>query len=248
MGCNASKPSSSGPLPPGMSGLQDVHSHIPRNRADKHGVPLQQVTRDIDRATLMAALNYVSEHVAGRGHFISVAAVGGAVNTLLLRSQQTTYDIDIFGSDFSNDSRRLLDEAMQSARANYPGLGTDWLNTETQMWMSGTLHRELTLGAREQDVVVFRGAGLEILAAPWEYAFSAKISRLLTGGSQVKPYDLDDAVVYIHQFLRTSRANHVSVATAMAWSKSFHTEMTSDILLNRVNKAYQQKYGAVAFV
>ena len=184
---------------------QDVMIHIPRNRADEHGVPLQQITRDIDANTLLAALNHVSNYTARRNHHISAIAVGGAVNTLLLRSRSTTHDVDVFGSDFDNNARRLMDDAMHDAQQHFPELGTDWLNTETQMWMPGPMHHELTAAAKKQDVKVFDGSGLTIYAAPWAYAFSAKVSRILTGGDQTRPYDLADAVTYIHEYIRAHR-------------------------------------------
>lgn len=227
---------------------EEVTIHIPRNRADEHGVPAQQVTRDIDRNTLVAALNHASQYVAHRNHHVDVIAVGGAVNTLHLRSHGTTHDVDVFGSDFGNVDRRLLDEAMVDAQRQYPGLGTDWLNTETQIWMPGPLHHELTAGARKQGVKVFDEAGLTIYAAPWEYAFSAKISRLLTGGGQARPYDLADAVTYIHQYIRAHGDQPVRVATALAWSKRYHHNMTEDILRTRVNREYRRRYNEDAFV
>jgi glycosidase len=61
---------------------QNVTIHIPRNRVDQHGMSVQQVTRDIDRDTLLAALNHVSKYIAYRRQHITVIAVGGAVNTI----------------------------------------------------------------------------------------------------------------------------------------------------------------------
>jgi hypothetical protein len=211
-------------------------------------VPLQQITRDVDSNTLLVALNHVSAYVADRGHRISVIAVGGAVNTLYLRSRLTTHDVDVFGSDFSNQDRILLDAAMQDARQRYPSLGTDWLNTETQMWMPGQMHYELTTGARQQNVKVFDGAGLTIYAAPWNYAFSSKISRILTGGDQARAYDLQDAVTYIHEYIRSHGNQQVPVATALGWSKHYHHQANENVLRNRVNSEYRKRYGVNALV
>ncbi|KAK3938004.1 hypothetical protein QBC46DRAFT_266257 [Diplogelasinospora grovesii] len=252
MGCGPSKPrhqQQQAGLEIGDIGApQDIQIHIPRNRTDQHGMPVQQVTRDISSDTLLAALNHVSAYVAGRGQHISVIAVGGAVNTLYLRSRAATHDVDIFGSDFNNQARMLLDEAMLDAQRHYPGLGTDWINTEAQMWMAGPLHHELTAGARQQNVRVFDSAGLTIHAAPWEYAFSAKLSRILTGGNQVRPYDFDDAVTYIHEYIHGHGNQPVPVATALGWSRHYHQQMNENILRNRVNTEYRRRYGVNAFV
>ncbi|OAQ62887.1 hypothetical protein VFPPC_08812 [Pochonia chlamydosporia 170] len=227
---------------------QDVMIHVPRNRVDRYGAPIQPITRDIERNVLLAALQHVAGYISQRGQSIAVVAVGGAVNTLYLQSRTTTHDVDIFGSTFTNQARVLLDEAMQDARRHYQGLGTDWLNTETQMWMPGPLHQRLTEAAERQNVRVFEQPGLVIYAAPWAYAFSAKVSRILTGGDQVRPYDLDDAVTYIHEYIRTHGNRPVPVATALDWARQFHHESTENILRTRVNQAYRRRYGSNAFV
>lgn len=249
MGCGSSKTEQERPPRQVTIGVpQDVMIHIPRNRADRYGVPVQQVTRDIDRDTLLTALHHVSDYIARNRQHITVIAVGGAVNTLFLRSRTTTHDVDVFGSDFHNQARVLLDRAMQNAQRRFPALGTDWLNTETQMWMPGPLHQELTAGAKQQNVKVYDGSGLTILAAPWEYAFSAKISRIMTGGAQARPYDLADAITYIHQYIRGHGNRPVPVATALGWARRYHHETNDNILRVRVNQEYRQRYGGVAFV
>lgn len=222
---------------------QHVMIHIPRNRADEHGVPLQQVTRDIDAKTLLAALQHVSDYIAQRRQHISAIVVGGAVNTLLLKSRQATHDVDLFGSDVDNSARMVLDQAMHDAQQRFPGLGTDWMNTETQMWMPGPLHEELTAAARKQNVKVFDGAGLTLYAAPWAYAFSAKVSRILTGGAQARSYDLADAVTYIHAHIRANGNHPVPVATALQWARRFHHESTESVLRDRVDHEYRKRYG-----
>lgn len=84
------------------------------------------------------------------------------------------------------------------------------------MWMPGPIHQELTAAARKQNEKVFDGAGLTIYAAPWNYAFSAKISRLMTGGGdQARPYDLQDAVIYLHRYIQNHSNCPVPVETAL---------------------------------
>lgn len=227
---------------------QNVMIHIPRNRNDEQGVPIPQVTRDIDQNVLRTALDHVSQYIASRGRHLSIIGVGGAVNTLYLGSRATTHDVDVFGSDFGNQSRILLDEAMHDAQQHIPALGTDWLNTETQMWMPGPMHDELTQLARQQNVQVYIGQGLTILAAPWEYAFTAKVSRILVGGVQARPYDLADAVTYIHEYIQLHDNRPVPIATVLGWARHWHHEITEDVLRNRVNPEYRRRYGQDAFV
>ncbi|CAM1506147.1 Fc.00g057880.m01.CDS01 [Cosmosporella sp. VM-42] len=224
MGCGSSKPSRNDrqqlemPARPVIGGPIDVQIHIPRHRADEHGVPVQEITRDIDRDVLLAALNHVSVYIAQRRQQISVMAV-----------------------DLNNHAHVLLDASMQDAQRHIHGLGTDSLNTETQVWMPGPIHQELTAAAREQNVKVFDGAELGIYAAPWDYALSAKIIRLMAGGDQARPYDLQDAATYFRQYIQAHDNRPVTINIALGWARHYHHEANIGFL-NHINREYRRQY------
>lgn len=260
MGCGMSREENEGQRPPRRGRRQqpanitigpptEVSIHIPRNRADAQGVPIPQTSHEVDRPTLENALNTTAQYLSQRGAQLTVIAVGGAVNTIFLRTRNSTHDVDIFGSNLDNRARVLLGGAMQYAIRHSPSpLRTDWLNTENQMWLSPTLHRELTDEAMRRNVVVWSRPGLRVLAAPWEYAFSGKISRLLSGGNQIRAYDLNDAVHYLHQIVIRHGGRPVPVATAEGWARRFHHTTTRNFLLNRVNAEYRRRYGSDGIV
>ncbi|KAK4186265.1 hypothetical protein QBC35DRAFT_437531 [Podospora australis] len=227
-----------------ISRPSNVTIQIPRNRASEDGVVIPPVTRDMDSNILRAALDHVSNFVAQkRRAAIEVIAVGGAVNTLHLRTRETTHDIDVFGFEFGNTSRIMLDEAMYDAQNQIPALGTDWLNTETQMWMPGPIREEITQLARKQGVKVYDGSGLTILAAPWEYAFTAKINRILTDLEQVRPYDLADAVAYLHEYITRNGNQPVPVSTTVQkWAQRWNLQITQEILRDEVAPEYLERY------
>jgi hypothetical protein len=234
---------------PTIGAPTDVSIHIPRNRADEQGVPLQQVTREVDRKSLQNALTIMAGYLHERNAQLTVVAVGGAVNTIFLRTRDSTHDVDIFGSNLSNQDRILLDEAMHyTQQQSTTLLGTDWFNTENQMWMTSGLHKELTNEAIKQNDVVFDKAGLKVLAAPWEYAFSGKVSRLLKGGEQVRPYDLSDAVHYLNIYIRQHGGRPVRVATIEEWAKRFRHNTDREFLLSTVNEEYRRQYGREGIV
>lgn len=154
---------------PAIGTPSEVTIHLPRNRTDDQGIPLPTTTHEINRQDLEQALGLMAQYLQQLKAQITAIVVGGGgdVNILLLRTRPSTHDVDIFGSNLDNSTRYLLDEAMQYAleHATSP-LGTDWFNTENQMWLSPSLHRELTDEARRRNVVVFSRPGLKILAAP----------------------------------------------------------------------------------
>lgn len=110
------------------------------------------------------------------------------------------------------------------------------------------MQAELTQAAREQNVRIFDRAGLMIYAAPWDYAFSAKINRILHPQGQERPYDLDDAVVYINRYIRAHGNQPVKVATALEWARRYHHDCNEDILLKAVSPRHLERYRQHAFV
>ncbi|KAF2498204.1 hypothetical protein BU16DRAFT_615284 [Lophium mytilinum] len=208
--------------------------HIPRNRLDAHGVPVQLTSYDIDRQSLESALSSMAQYLnQKRVHLIAVT-VGGAVNCLYLRSRQTTHDVDIFGSNLDTPARILLDQAMQYAIQQFEGrLGTDWFNTENQMWMGPNTQKELTELAMRQGAVVFEEPGLRLLAAPWD---------------QVRSYDLDDAVSYLAQLVRRNGDRPIALGIVERWSSRFSHTTSRDFLVNRVDQEYRKRFGKPGIV
>jgi hypothetical protein len=229
-----------------ISGPTAHQIHIPRNRADPDGLPIQQTSKEMNRGTLEAGLQYMSDYIASKpgAPKVTVPVVGGVVNTLYLRTRPSTHDVDVFGSDLSNAQRVLLDEAMYQAQKHVPGLGTDWFNTETQMWMTGPVHADLTKSSQDRGVCVFEGKGLALYAAPWEYAFSAKVSRVVAGEHE-RPYDVDDAVGYIRQYIVSRGGNRpVQVKEALEWARKWGHRTDEKLLRGKVNQMYVKKYNA----
>ena len=216
---------------------------VPEQHRDDNDAPLPVRNYDLDRATLHRALELMAQYLAQRKEPLTVVTVGGAVNTILLRSRQTTHDIDFFGVHLNNHKLRLLNDAARYAaeRCSAP-LGTNWFNNETVLFLGQTLHREVTEAAYQQNDVVFQRPGLKILAAPWNYAFCAKIARLVSGVP--RSYDLADAVTYLRRYITQTGGGSkpVKVATIEGWARQFRHETKRDFLLRNVNSEYRRRY------
>ncbi|KAK4212685.1 hypothetical protein QBC37DRAFT_287514 [Rhypophila decipiens] len=222
---------------------QDIKIAIPRNRNDDNGRPIQPVTRDVDSETMRRGLDHVSTFLAKHGRRIEVVAVGGAVNTLFLHTREKTHDIDIFSSELDKPSRILLDEAAHDAQKRIPALGTDWLNTETEMWMTGPAENDLTHAAAEQNVRLYEGQGLIVYLAPWDYAFTGKVHRIQTGGGNVRDYDLADAAHYMHQYILAHSNRPVKAGMIQEWAKKWRGYEVKASILARIQIEYKRHYG-----
>ncbi|KAF1985543.1 hypothetical protein K402DRAFT_103628 [Aulographum hederae CBS 113979] len=251
MGCSSSKQTGHNQQPnrPQIGPPTDVTIHVPRNRVDASGQPIQQVSRDVDRPGMQQALGLMATYLHRKHAEVTAITVGGAVNCLLLQSRYSTHDVDIFGTNLDNRARMLLDEAMQYAIQHSPvALGTDWFNTETQMWMSPGMQRDLTEEALRQQIVVFRQPGLTLLAAPWGYAFGAKVQRLVTRSEQARPYDLDDAVSYLRQLVQRNEGRPATLQQLEDCARRYHQTTDARYLLESVNGAYERMYRSPGIV
>lgn len=216
---------------------------IPRSRTDDDGQPIQRVDRDLHYDALRAGLEHVSHYLANHGRKVEVIAVGGAVNVLRLLTRKTTRDINLFGVGLDNEARILIDNAAFEAQKKFTGaLGTHWLNTEAEEWVSGSEGQELTSLAVQQNVTLYQGSGLVVYAAPWEYAFTCKIHHIQTGGNTVHRYDLEDAVHYLHQYIRHNLNQTVPIPRIQGWAQHWRGFQIKDSLIADIQNSHKIWY------
>ncbi|CRK19281.1 hypothetical protein BN1723_013486 [Verticillium longisporum] len=118
----------------------------------------------------------------------------------------------------------------------------DWLNKATARMPGVVEHIDsLVEAAVAQDAVLFRQPGLKVVAAPWEYAFIKKVSRITQGTG--RQYDASDAVAYLHQFIATSnRGRPVKLPTVQDWGQRYKALCPVEIL-QQINDLYHRTYG-----
>ncbi|KAF7188315.1 hypothetical protein HII31_10379 [Pseudocercospora fuligena] len=216
--------------------------HVPRRVVGPDGVEAPIVDYDLTRRDIERALAFVAEDLNSRRRPLTIVTVGGAVNTLYLRSREATHDVDFFGSHLNNEELRALDAAMQYAqrRSSVP-LGGAWLNNETQLHMAPDVRRFVTETALERNTVVFERPGLRVVAAPWSYLFISKANRI--GTEYERGYDLDDAVAYLRHWLSQIADNAISTRSIRDLCTRYRREMLSQEVLKRINREYRRRYG-----
>ena len=213
---------------------------VPPPYRDQHGRPIQHSASELDRKAIIEALGDMAGFLEQRGVRTRLVTVGGAVNTLYLQSRQSTHDVDFFLESANATTHHAIHEAARFANRKRGGrLGAEWLNNATQLFMPAPLQQALFAGALEQGVVVFEQRGLQVYAAPWSYAFCGKLNRMCE--ENPRPYDLADAVVYLHEHFRETKRKNISSRKVQEWCQRYNKAMT-DSVLRRVDEAYYQKY------
>ncbi|KAG6020916.1 hypothetical protein E4U41_002678 [Claviceps citrina] len=194
----------------------------------------------LDRDTLLEALQKVAAAIAKRRSSVTVVAVGGAVNTIYLRSRETTHDVDFFNVYLgSEDVENIILGARDATKRN-KSLGEGWFNNRTILFIPNDQRQALTDEAYAQNEIIFQEPGLTVLAAPWNYAFCCKVDRISGKGSDERKYDLEDAVQYLDRYLRSVKKDQIARDAVKAWFARFSLRWTAetDAVLVRVSQAY----------
>jgi hypothetical protein len=94
--------------------------------------------------------------------------------------------------------------------------------------------------ARQQNDVVIHAQGLTVLAAPWHYAFVAKIGRITYGTGRT--YDAADAVAYLHELIKRHCRRPVKASEIRKWGQLYR-RVTPNEVFEQVDHLYFQTYG-----
>ncbi|KAM3417333.1 hypothetical protein BST61_g5584 [Cercospora zeina] len=187
---------------------------------------------------MRTALANMGAYLANKQQNLTVLAIGGAVNLLLLGSRQSTHDLDFLGTHLTNDHRVVLDEAaLYAERSSSQPLGAEWFNNQCQMWLSPVTHRQVTEQALRQNEIVFQH---------WMLAFATKthrISRSRRGeqAARARPYDATDAAVYLRKYVLANggRAQRKSDIQAQCLEYGFRVD---GVDLEAVNNEYRRLF------
>ena len=243
MGCGPSKTPQERPVRLRNIGQpEEAALLVPRLCTDAESKRIRIQDYELDESTLSAALSLMADHLVSKGLSLTVLAVGGAVNVMLLKSRRTTHDVDFFGTNINNEERAHLSDAAKYAEthSNTP-LGGEWFNNHAQLWLNRDVHCLVTRQALEQNEAIFERRGLRILAAPWNFALCGKIDRLLKP-AEVRPYDKSDAVAYLHHYVQRNQGHPVLLEDIRTWCSQYRKQYTRGAALS-INERHRLIHG-----
>ncbi|KAG2097050.1 uncharacterized protein F5147DRAFT_816968, partial [Suillus discolor] len=141
-------------------------------------------------------LGLTAKHLKSKKKQITVVAVGGAINMILLRAYSfndllmmmqltISYKLPCFYGGCRVDAENIA-------------LGEGWTNNHTALFIAPNTKTNLYNEAISDGVVIFDEPGLQVLAAPWMYCLVAKLEKAEKKGN-AKSYDMSDASQYLIQ-------------------------------------------------
>lgn len=204
----------------------------------------QQPSPDLDRDTLLAALGNVANYLHRKKAQMTVFAIGSAVNTIFFQTRQTTHDVDFFNQNLTKSDGQLIQAVSRYAQSKNGSLQSEWLNNRTIIFIPKDQRERLTQDAILQNEVIFDAPGLQVLAAPWNYAFFAKLDRI-AGSSGSTQYDIFDAADYLHRYLTIHHLATIKQSEVQEWARLFGTRISAE-LIQDLNAEYQRKHGRTA--
>lgn len=191
--------------------------------------------------TIRQGLATVAATLHSKKQQISIIAVGGAVNTLLLHTRESTGDVDFFYRTKTKHEDVTKVIVAADTAATKLKLGDHWLNNHTAIFIEeGTIHR-LYDEAINQNEIVFSAPGLTVYAAPWRYALGTKLDRLSKPGA--KPYDMSDAVGYLERLIAKNGGKAVKKSEIQTWAQEFKFTVPTDKLMDLLGAEYKKKTG-----
>ena len=119
-----------------------------------------------------------------------VAAGGGVLAVMHLNSRAATGDLDFLLDPewaFDDDIRSPLNEAIQKVARNLV-FNKQWANEDMAVLVTSSARRLLFTEAEKQNVVLFDGKNIRVLAAPIEWALE-RIRKLNANGFDIVPDD-----------------------------------------------------------
>ncbi|KAL4723649.1 hypothetical protein ACLX1H_009291 [Fusarium chlamydosporum] len=176
---------------------------------------------------------------------IECVAVDGAVNTLYLRSRESTHDVEFLLNDTTLKESDVLSNAASFANSQAQGrLGEAWLNSSMQLFLPHNVQTSLIQEAKRQNEIVFEhqgtNGGLRVYAAPWSFALCSKLNHSCDHHNRTE--DMDDAVAYLYRYLSTTGQDYIIAQQIKDWCQTYHQDVSREVL-RRLEQTYARKHG-----
>ncbi|PGH16865.1 hypothetical protein AJ79_01509 [Helicocarpus griseus UAMH5409] len=175
---------------------------------------------------------------------IKIIAAGGYFAVTYLKNRTATTDLDYLADPewaADEDIRNPIKEAIfeVSTALNY---NDEWINEDVALFVTGKTRQQLFKKAEEQNIVLFKGDNLVILAAPVEWVLERKLRRIHAGYRGRKAeLDMSDALALLKYMKESNRGPLDREYIRTLNSNSFDIVPTNETM-EQVAAAFRRKY------
>ncbi|KKZ62406.1 hypothetical protein EMCG_03182 [[Emmonsia] crescens] len=180
---------------------------------------------------------------------ITLLSAGGFLAVTYFGNRKSTGDLDYFLEPqwaHDKDINGPLRGAMLST-ARCLGFADDWANEEMAFFISDNSRQLLFEEAEKQNIVLWEGPNLRILAVPLEWALERKLRRIHNGmQSSKRGSDMKDVLALLRHL--TARNKGPLPREYIRTLNMCSTEMLPDhATMDEIAAAYQMEYNEEAF-
>ncbi|KAK2813749.1 hypothetical protein FQN50_000147 [Emmonsiellopsis sp. PD_5] len=133
---------------------------------------------------------------------------GGYIAVTYFENRTLTEDIDvIIDPDYAGerDLLNLLRTTMMDV-GDHLGYGKKWINDSVALFLTTPSRRALFNDAKKQDIVLWSGENLRVLAAPLEWGLESKLRHLSTKPNHPKRLtDMSDVLVLLNALIKKNK-------------------------------------------
>jgi len=180
---------------------------------------------------------------------IKIIAAGGFVSVSYLKSRESTGDIDyLLEPEWAQDweIKKPLQEAMARA-AEQLQFGEDWINEDLSLFVTTAAREYLFKTAEEQNIILWEGTNLRVMAAPLEWVLERKLRRIHTGTrGQKAEYDMQDCIAVL-KHLRDRNGGLLDRNFIANLNVNSFDVTPDSATMGRVNVEYRKKFNEEIF-
>ncbi|KAK2768201.1 hypothetical protein FQN54_000053 [Arachnomyces sp. PD_36] len=180
---------------------------------------------------------------------IRIISPGGFAAISYFKNRATTEDIDfIIDPEWSRDED-IEPYIRKTAKAvgNDLGFGVKWINDDVSLFVSRDAKKELFEKALAQNIVLWGGQNLTVLAAPLEWGLETKLRRLHTKPDHPKAAtDLGDVMVIL-RLLRDKKGGKLDREQIRTMNTNGFDSLPGFHTMELVAEEYKKKFGEDIF-
>ncbi|EDN07250.1 predicted protein [Histoplasma mississippiense (nom. inval.)] len=166
---------------------------------------------------------------------ITMVSLGGYLAVSHFQNPSTTEDIDV-----------IIDPELQLAMVKVGrdlGFGEKWMNDSVALFVSKSACESIFEDAEKQNIILWSGENIRILAAPLEWGLETKLRRLSTKPHHLKAItDVEDVLVILNTLIDQNEGP-LERDTIRKLNRNGFDVAIAHSVLDRVAKTYQERYG-----